>query len=305
MSRSVIRKILIPVVILGCILGTTAVMSENRETPAVSNEAVKTSFEALEKETRSRIGVYAVDTKAGKIISYREHERFPYCSTIKVCLAGEVLRSHSAEDMNRVIHYTDSDILSYAPVTKEHVQTGMSLNDLCEAAIRMSDNTAANLLLKELGGSQAFHQALHENLYDSVTNPVRSEPELNQAVPGEDRDTTTPCQMANNLMLYTVGSGLSSERRAQLVDWMTGNSITDTLIRAAVPETWTVSDKSGSGGYGTRNDIAFIRRPGQGPLILVVFTTHNDPNAKSDDQLVVKAAQTALSLLDPDYKPNK
>ena len=130
-----------------------------------------------------------------------------------------------------------------------------------------------------------------------VTQPEHNEPALNQAIPGEQSDTTTPHQLAIDLKAYTLGNVLTEDKRKQLIDWMSGNQMTDSLIRAAVPVEWKVSDKSGSGGYGTRNDIALITRCGQAPIILVVMTTHQSQEAKSDDALVVDAAKIAVAEL--------
>lgn len=295
------KKILACLLVLGVAIGmtTAACRSENtsRENSRIDLAA---QLSPLEEEEKARIGVYGIDTGTGKIVSYRDKERFAYCSTIKVLLAGEILRKYSLEELEYKVSYSQDDLLSYAPVTKKHVAEGMSLENLCSAAIRYSDNTAANLLVRELGGLEVFQQSL-KNFGDSVTLPQREEPDLNAAVPGENADTTTPYQMAQDFKGYTLGDFLPPDRREHLVQWMTGNALTDSLIRSVVPKTWTVADKSGSGGYGTRNDAALIKRPGGSPIILVIFTTHDRPDAPSHDELVAKAARIALSSLVPGY----
>lgn len=253
------------------------------------------AFQQLEADHQTRIGVYAWNTEDGSVLRYRAQERFPYCSTFKVLLVGELLRQNDLEKLNENIMYTQADILSYAPVTGKHLATGMTLAELCSAALRLSDNTAANLLLRYIGGMRAFRQSLFA-LNDKVTIPVRQEPELNESLPGDWRDTSTPEQMALDFAAYTKGDILSAEKRRQLLLWMMGNPFTDSLIRAGVPVDWQVVDKSGGSSlYGTRNDIALLLPPGHQPIVLVIMTTHSDSAAKSDDALVAAAAKIAVA----------
>ena len=257
----------------------------------------KMNFQQLEKDNEARIGLYALDMENGHSVCYRADERFAYCSLFKVLLVGEILRRNSLADLDKNVSYTQEQILSYAPVTAKNITTGMTISELCSAAIRVSDNTAANLLLNQIGGIEGFKQSLL-CMNDMVTQPVRNEPTLNTAEPGVYFDTSTPRQLAVDLEAYTLGSALSEQKRKQLIHWMSNNRITDSLIRAAVPIDWKVADKSGSGGYGTRNDMALIMRPEQAPILIVVMTTHLEPNLKCNDTLVAAAAKIAIEDLD-------
>jgi beta-lactamase class A len=156
---------------------------------------------AIETRTGGRIGVTALDTGSGKRLGYRSEERFPMCSTFKFLAAAAVLKrvDEKQDQLDRFIHYDARDILEYAPVTKAHLKDGrMTLRDLCAAAIEQSDNTAGNLLLDVIGGPSGPTN-FARSLGDGMTRLDRKEPELNSAIPGDERDTTTPAAMCADM----------------------------------------------------------------------------------------------------------
>nr|WP_196591912.1 class A beta-lactamase [Pectinatus frisingensis] len=254
-------------------------------------------FASLEKQHQAKIGVYALDTESNKEIFYHADDRFAYCSTNKILIAGALLRQETLNGLKKTVSYNKKDILSYAPITAKHVETGMSLEELCSAALRVSDNTAANLLLAHIGGPNALKESLRQ-IGDTVTEPYRIEPMLNEAVPEDLRDTSTPRQLAIDYQTYLLGDILPVEKKGLLLNWMSGNKVTDTLIRAGLPKEWSVADKSGSGGYGTRNDVAIITPPGRKPIILAILTTHYRENAKIEDSLVAETAKIVYEQLE-------
>jgi beta-lactamase class A len=173
----------------------------------------------------------------------------------------------------------------------------MTLAELCDAAVRYSDNTALNLLLRELGGPSGLDAALQQ-VGDDVTQVSRTEPGLNTAVPGDPRDTTTPRALATTLRAYAVdGDAVQAEDRDQLADWLLRNTTGDALVRAGVPADWQVGDKTGSGAYGTRNDVAVLTPPGRAPIVLAVMSSKQDPDAERDDALIAEAARVAAAVL--------
>ncbi|WP_373295663.1 class A beta-lactamase [Nocardiopsis terrae] len=265
------------------------------ESPAGVDFAAE--FGALEEEFDARLGVYALDTGSGDEVAFRADERFAYMSTFKALLAGVVLSENSLEEMERVVTYGEEDLLEYAPVTEENVDSGMSLLELSDAAVRYSDNTAANLLLAEVGGPEGFGEALAELTGDEVTNPVRSEPELNEVGPGDERDTSTPEALVGSLEAFTLGDVLPEERREVLVDLMVRNVTGDALIRAGVPEGWVVGDKTG-GGYGMRNDIAVVWPEEGEPIVMAVLSGRNEEGAEYDDALIAEATEVVVEALD-------
>lgn len=261
------------------------------QSPSVSDER----FAAQEAESGARIGVYAVDTDSGATVAYRSDERFPYASSFKALLAAAVLER--IDDLDRIVEYTPEQLVAHSPVTETRTATGMTVGDLAESAVRTSDNTAANLLLDQLGGPAGFAAVLAE-AGDVTTRPARYETELNSAIPGDPRDTSTPRALAETLRAYALEGALEPDDAGTLIEWMSGNATGDALIRAAAPDDWVVADKSGAGGYGTRNDIGIVWPPGRAPIVMAVLTTHSAADAARDDGLVARSAAVALATFD-------
>jgi beta-lactamase class A len=255
-----------------------------------------TELAALEAEFDARLGVYALDTGTGRALEYEADTRFAYASTIKAPLAGVVLLETTEAELDELVTYEASDLLEYAPVTSQNVATGMTLRALADAAVRYSDNTAANLLFDRIGGPAGLDAALEE-LGDDVTQVDREEPSLNEATPGDPRDTSTARALATVLERLVVGDALDPGDRATLTAWLVGNTTGDALIRAGVPAGWTVGDKTGSAAYGTRNDIAVIWPPDAAPIVLAVLSSRASADAEHDDALLARATTVVLEAL--------
>ncbi|MCE7082523.1 class A beta-lactamase [Streptomyces sp. ST2-7A] len=264
--------------------------------PEIDREALDEAFAELEERYDARLGVYAVDTGTGAEIDHRADERFAYASTFKVLAAGAVLREYTVEGIDEVIPYAEESLVEHSPVTEEFAGVGMTLRDLCAAALRFSDNTAANLMFDALGGPGALNDVLRE-WGDEVTVMSRYETELNEAVPGDDRDTSTPRALAGNLRALLLGDVLEAPERELLTEWMLTNLTGDTLIRAGVPEGWEVADRSGAGGYGTRNNIAVVWPEEGDPLVMAVLSSRDVEGAERDDALIADAAGVVADAL--------
>ncbi|MEU5962071.1 class A beta-lactamase [Micromonospora parva] len=253
-------------------------------------------FRQLEKRFGARLGVYAIDTGTGHTVRYRADERFAYASTFKALAAAEVLDETTDSELDRVVRYSADDLVTYSPITEQHVTEGMTLRAIADAAVRYSDNTAGNLLLRQLGGPQKFEKELRE-VGDKVTDPARYETELNEARPGDRRDTSTAAALAEDLRAYAVGDALEPADRDVLNGWLRGNTTGGDLIRAGVPDGWVVGDKTGAGGYGTRNDIAVIWPPNRAPIVLAVLSSRDQKDADYDDALIAQAAEVVIATL--------
>ncbi|HEK9103693.1 class A beta-lactamase [Bacillus pfraonensis] len=261
-----------------------------------TNYATRREFVQLEKKFDARIGVYAIDTGTNRTVAYRPDERFAYTSTFKALAAGALLQQNSIDKLDKVITYTKDDLVTYSPITEKHVDTGMTLWEIADAAIRYSDNTAGNLLFKELDGPKGFEKKLRQ-IGDRVTKADRFEPDLNEASPGDIRDTSTAKALATNLKAFTVGNILPTEKRKILTDWMRGNTTGDQLIRAGVPKDWVVGDKTGAGSYGTRNDIAIVWPPNREPIIIAILSSRDTKNATYNNELIAQAAKVTINAL--------
>ena len=253
-------------------------------------------FEALETEFDARLGVYAIDTATGAEVSFRADERFAYASTFKALAAAAVLQKNTAAGMQRVVTFTSDDLITYSPVTELRIDSGMTLLEIADAAVRFSDNTAGNLLLDELGGPGGFDAALAA-IGDDTTRAERWEAGLNDAVPGDPRDTTSPRAFATDLREFALGDAMSADKQAVLIEMLKANTTGANLIRAGVPADWVVGDKTGSGGYGVRNDIAIVWPPGREPIVMAIMSTRDSPGAERYDALIARAATAVVTAL--------
>ena len=253
-------------------------------------------FEALETEFDARLGVYAIDTATGAEVSFRADERFAYASTFKALAAAAVLQKNTAAGMQRVVTFTSDDLITYSPVTELRIDGGMTLLEIADAAVRFSDNTAGNLLLDELGGPGGFDAALAA-IGDDTTRAERWEAGLNDAVPGDPRDTTSPRAFATDLREFALGDAMSADKQAVLIEMLKANTTGANLIRAGVPADWVVGDKTGSGGYGVRNDIAIVWPPGREPIVMAIMSTRDSPGAERYDALIARAATAVVTAL--------
>ncbi|WP_423393896.1 PEN family class A beta-lactamase, Bcc-type [Burkholderia sp. LMG 21824] len=250
---------------------------------------------ALERSAGGRLGVCAIDIASGRRVAHRQNERFPFCSTFKAMLSAAVL-AQSVERpalLQQRVTYIQADLVNYSPVSKQHVGEGMTVAALCEAAIQYSDNSAANLLMKLLGGPQAV-TAYARSIGDDTFRLDRWETELNTALPGDPRDTTTPAAMAASMRVLMVGDALPAAQRAQLVAWMRGNKVGDKRLRAGVPAGWTVGDKTGTGDYGTTNDAGVAWSPSGAPIALAVYYTQARADARAKDDVIASVARIVV-----------
>ena len=229
----------------------------------------------IEASVGGRLGVAVLDTATGELAGHRLAERFPMCSTFKFLAAALVLARVDAgqERLDRRVVIRPDALLKWAPVSRKHVGgDGMTVAELCEAAITVSDNTAANLLLASFGGPAAV-TAFARRIGDTETRLDRTEPTLNEAIPGDPRDTSTPRAMARTLRSVMLGNALSDAGRAQIVRWMSANKTGDYRLRAGVPRDWRVADKTGTGDLGSTNDIGVLWPPHGAPQVVVTYLT--------------------------------
>ena len=262
------------------------------------NTKAKQSLQKLEREFGGRLGVFALDTGNGAAFGFRADERFPLCSTFKVLAASAILHwsAQNSGLLEQRIQYTQSQIVANSPITEKHLAQGMTVAELCAAALQYSDNTAANLLLRTLGGPSAL-TAFARSIGDEKFRLDRWETALNTCIPGDVRDTSTPRAMGRTVRNLVVGDALPEEQRARLWNWMLGNTTGDKRIKAGTPATWKVGDKTGSGDYGTANDIAVLQPPGRKPIIVAIYSTQPEKDAKFRNETVASAAKVVALWL--------
>jgi beta-lactamase class A len=266
--------------------------------PAFANDA-SSALAALERRNGGRLGVAALDTASGRRTGWRSDERFPLCSTFKFLAAALVLSrvDRGDERLDRRIVFSAKDLVTYSPVTQDHVGPGgMSVAEICEAAVTLSDNTAGNLMLASFGGPQAL-TAYVRALGDGLTRLDRIETELNEAAPGDPRDTTMPNAMLGDMQRLLVGDALSTDSRQHLADWLLASKTGAKRVRAGLPSDWRVGDKTGTGGNGTANDIAVAWPPGRAPILVAVYFTGSTISDDARSAVIADAGRIAVASL--------
>lgn len=270
---------------------TAAALLTSVPAHATDDKSLTARLRRLENRHGARLGVFAHNLSTGRTVRHRADERFPVCSVFKTLAAAAVLRDldRHGEVLARRIHYTAADLVSGSDQTRKHLATGMTIAELADVAIRYSDNTAANLLLRELGGPTAITRFCR-SLGDPVTRLDRWEPELNSAEPWRETDTTSPYAIGRTYGRLVLGDALNRRDRSLLTHWLLNNTTSDKRFRAGLPTTWTIADKTGSGSYGTTNNVGIAWTDTGAPVVLSVLSTQPDQDAAWDDALVARTA---------------
>ncbi|WP_298923255.1 class A beta-lactamase [uncultured Ramlibacter sp.] len=257
--------------------------------------AQQKNWQAIEAGVGGRLGVAVLDTATGRLEGHKLDERFPMCSTFKWLAAAHVLQrvDQGQERLDRRIRYGREVLLPHSPITEKHVDEGMSLAGLCEATVTISDNAAGNLILQSLGGPEGLTRYAR-SLGDTVTRLDRTEPTLNEARPGDPRDTTSPRAMVQLLRATMVGDALSPTSRAQLVQWMEATSTNGARLKAGLPAGWRLGSKTGTGGRGSTNDVGVYWPPGRAPIVVAVYLTQCEAPAAAREAAIAAVARTVF-----------
>ncbi len=253
---------------------------------------------AIEERAGGRLGVSVLDTQTGRRIRHRADERFPMCSTFKLLLVAAILNriENGLEQDSTWLPYTKADLLDYAPVTRANVaKGGMGIHDLMAAAVEYSDNTAANLLLKDLGGPAKW-TGFARWLGDNVSRLDRNEPSLNTSIPGDPRDTTTPDAMMNDVKRLITGPERNNQSAA-LVPMMLACKTADNRSRAGLPKGWKCGNKTGTGSNGSTNDIAVIWPPHRKPIFMTVYYTESKLELPAREAVIADVARIVSKTL--------
>ncbi|MDB5375038.1 MAG: class beta-lactamase [Belnapia sp.] len=259
----------------------------------------------IEAASGGRLGVAVLDTATGTATGHRAAERFPLTSTFKLLATAAVLaRVDAGQDrLDRRIRFAASEVVVYSPATEAHAGgPGLTLAALCEAAMVLSDNTAGNLLLGSIGGPAGIG-AYARTLGDAETRLDRIEPLLNEAAPGDPRDTTTPAAMLGNLRALLLGDALAPASRERLLGWLVGNRTGDAKLRAGLPEGWRAGEKTGGGSNGTSNDVGILWPPsgrgmGQAPVLVAAYLTATPAAPAQRDATLAAVARAIAAAFD-------
>ena len=275
------------------ILSTVTTMSANAEQMTLSRK-----IHQLEKDLDMRIGISFYDENNNKTWQYNGDQSFPLVSTFKAFACAALLaRVDSNQDtLERAIPVHKNQLITYSPITEKYIDKTMTNAELCSAAITLSDNTAGNLILKNIGGPSGLTQFMR-SIGDEKTQLSRWEPELNEANPGDTRDTTSPNAIVKSLRKVLLGSYLSISSQKQLTDWLLHDKVADGLIRSILPNDWKIGDKTGAGGYGSRAIIAVIWPPERKPVFISIYLTQTKASMDIRNHTIVEISKVIKESL--------
>ena len=286
------RALLLTVILISFVSACMSVLARG----STDLTSIQNKLAALEASSGGRIGVSARNTATNKRIQYRAKERYPFCSTSKVIGVSAILKQSMTDSrlLQQKLTYKKEDLVAYSPITEKHLADGMTIFNLCAAAITQSDNTAMNLLIKKLGGLEAV-TAFARSIGDNTFRLDRWEPKLNSAIPGDLRDTSTPAAMERSLQQLALSDALALPQRKQLQTWLKSNVTGNYRIRAGLPKAWIVGDKTGTRDYGTTNDIGIIWPPKRSPIVVAIYFTQNKKNAVKREDIIASVTHLLIS----------
>ena len=282
-------------VLKGLVLTGAAVALVHPARVIARNDDVEARLARLERRHGGRLGVAIHDTGSDRRAAHRGDERFLMCSTFKLLLAAAVLErmDRGEEKLDRRVVFGKDVLLEWAPVTSKHVgPPGMTIAALCEAAITQSDNTAANVLLKQIGGPPAV-TGYARSLGDPVTRLDRTEPTLNRH--DGDKDTTTPAAMLGDVHKLLLGDALSDASRERLTNWLLANQTGGDSLRAGLPPSWREGDKTGSGNTAT-NDVAILWPPQRKPVLVAAYYENAKATGEERHAVLAEVGRIAAAM---------
>lgn len=285
------RELLIGSLMTAPMLGGLPSLAQERE------DKVREALFALDRKHGGRLGVAILDSGSGRIVAHRGEERFAMCSTFKFVAAAFALArvDRGEEELERRVSYSKADLITYSPVTEKHVERGLTVAEICDAAVTLSDNTAGNLLLDSFGGPKGLTDYMR-SLGDEASRLDRREPELNEARTGDPRDTTTPVAMAGVLRQTVLGGALSPASRQQLTAWLVANKTGDKRLRAGVPKGWRIGEKTGTGNNNATNDVGVIWPPGRAALVVTAYYAETSAALPEREAVLAEVGRLASSL---------
>jgi beta-lactamase class A len=277
--------------LFGPLLGF-AVVVMSAFTAQAADDAVLGKAREIEARLEARVGLAIYDTGREQNWLYNADERFPMASTFKALACAALLHEADAGKigLDLSVPVTQTDLVPYAPVMEGLVGQQVSLGDLCAATMRTSDNAAANMLLDSIGGPEGVTTFMR-GIGDTITRLDRREPDLNEATPGDVRDTTSPTAIANSLRELVLGDVLSASSREQLTEWLVGNEVGGPLLRAGIPGDWRIGDRTGAGGYGSRGIVAIMWPPERAPIVAAIYITGTDATMDERNVAIAELGQ--------------
>lgn len=261
-----------------------------------SPNALLDTIKQVEADLKGKVGVAVLDVSTQDTSHYNGHSRFPMMSTFKILACAKLLADidNKSQSFDTAVIIDGASLITYSPITENHINQTFTLEQACTATMETSDNTAANIVLSAIGGPKTLTQFM-QSIGDHTTRLDRIEPELNQALVGDPRDTTTPIAMVNSLDTLLFGTVLTDSSKQQLKQWMTDNKVAGSLLRSVLPDGWVIADRSGAGGHGSRGITAIIWPNNGSPKIISIYITQSTATMEERNQAIATIGKTIFS----------
>ncbi|MFO6421926.1 class A beta-lactamase [Motilimonas sp. KMU-193] len=281
MKKRMKTRLMLGVLLMGAFCGQAVASQDNL------NQEIK----AIEKRVNARIGMATFQPEIGRLWQYRGDERFPISSTFKTLVCARMLGQVESGGLDgKASTLIQADMLvPWSPVTEKNIGRSMTVMQACEATMLTSDNTAVNLVLAHLGGQPSVMRFIRL-MGDMTTKLVSIEPEINDALPDGERDTTTPVAMVHTLNQIFTGPHISDQAKAQLKQWMMDNTVSDDLIRSVLPPNWQIADRTGAGSYGSRGITALLWQGEQPPTFVSIYLTNSELSLADRNKVIAELA---------------
>lgn len=261
---------------------------------------VEQQVKALELTLSATIGVTVFDTETHSYWNYNGDVRFPLTSTFKTIACAKLLYDSENGQLSLAhnVNVKQVDLVAYSPIIEKYVGDSVTLNEACFATMSISDNTAANIIIKAVGGTQSI-TGFVRTMGDEVTRLDRMEPDLNEGIAGDERDTTTPNAISKTLNELLFGETLSLKGQQQLKNWMMNNQVTGNLLRSVLPVGWNIADRSGAGGFGARSITALVWSKQQTPIIISIYLAQTEASIEERNEAIVQIGRTIFNSYHP------
>ncbi|WP_395167668.1 class A beta-lactamase [Francisella salimarina] len=285
------------------ILATTLIFSSIGFSTTIANIQISNSLHNLEKQYGGKIGVYTINRNDNSNFSHNQSFYFPICSTYKFLVVGAILKQSMTNKnlLNEKIKILSNQVVGYSPITKEHINQTMTVSQLSRAAIQ-SDNTATNLLIEKLGGLSKLNKFIL-SLHDHATKVAGLEPIANQVNLTTNQNKTTPKIMARDINKLAFSNNiLDKKHRLLFKKWLLGNDSDDNRIAAEIPDEWDVGNKTGTCAYGSTNDVAIIWPDDDRAIIMAIFYTQSQENAKPNSKIIREVTKILLDKFEQHNK---
>jgi beta-lactamase class A len=233
------------------------------------------------------------------------HAHPPMQSVFKLPLALTVLHhvEQGAFSLDQPVRFLPQDRILphvYSPLQDQYPDAGVDvpLHELLRLAVSLSDNVAADVLLRFVGGTKAVN-AYIVSLGINGFHLRDSEAVLHREVSAQYRNWFEPAGAVQLLRMISDNSPLTREQTDLLVVWMTPSDRTNRL-EGDLPIGVRVAHKSGTsdvdnGVAHATNDIGLIPLTDGRRIAVAVFVTDSTADLATREKVIARIGRAVYA----------